>query len=30
VLGGWAKQEMPDNELLRRGMELIEGLYNSG
>lgn len=30
VLGGWAKQEMPDNELLRRGIELIEGLYNSG
>jgi hypothetical protein len=30
VLGGWAKQEMPDSELLRRGIELIEGLYNSG
>jgi hypothetical protein len=30
VLAGWARQELPDNELLRRGMELIEGLYNSG
>jgi hypothetical protein len=30
VLDGWATQEVPDNELLRRGMELIEGLYNSG
>jgi hypothetical protein len=29
VLDGWAKQEVPDDELLRRGMELIEGLYNS-
>jgi hypothetical protein len=28
VLDGWAKQEVPDDELLRRGMELIEGLYN--
>jgi len=27
VLDGWAKQEVPDDELLRRGMELIEGLY---
>ena len=29
VLNGWAKQDMPDDELLRRGMELIEGLYDS-
>lgn len=29
VLGGWAKQDLPDEELLRRGMELIEGLYES-
>jgi len=29
VLDGWAKQQVPDEELLRRGMELIEGLYNS-
>jgi hypothetical protein len=29
VLNGWAKLEVPDEELLRRGMELIEGLYNS-
>ncbi len=29
VLNGWAKQEVPDDELLRRGMELIEGLYYS-
>jgi hypothetical protein len=27
VLIGWARQEVPDHELLRRGMELIEGLY---
>jgi hypothetical protein len=27
VLNGWAKQDVPDDELLRRGMELIEGLY---
>jgi hypothetical protein len=27
VLEGWARQEVPDDELLRRGMELIEGLY---
>jgi len=27
VLNGWAKLDVPDNELLRRGMELIEGLY---
>ena len=29
VLIGWAKQDLPDEELLRRGMELIEGLYGS-
>jgi len=29
VLDGWAKQDMPDDELLRRGMDLIEGLYDS-
>jgi len=29
VLNGWAKQDVPDAELLRRGMELIEGLYHS-
>ena len=28
VLVGWAKQNVSDEELLRRGMELIEGLYN--
>lgn len=28
VLNGWAKQEIPDDELLRRGVELIEGLYH--
>jgi hypothetical protein len=27
VLEGWAKQEVSDDELLHRGMELIEGLY---
>ena len=27
VLNGWARQELPDDELLHRGMELIEGLY---
>jgi hypothetical protein len=27
VLNGWAKQDVPDDELLRRGIELIEGLY---
>lgn len=27
VLIGWAKQDLPDEELLKRGMELIEGLY---
>ena len=29
VLNGWAKQELPDDELLERGTELIEGLYES-
>jgi len=28
VLNGWAKQEIPDNELLSRGMDLIEGFYH--
>lgn len=29
VLTGWAKADVPDDELLKRGMELIEGLYES-
>jgi hypothetical protein len=29
VLIGWAKQDVPDDELLQRGMDLIEGLYES-
>src|ERR1700733_2097799 len=29
VLNGWAKQDLPDDELLQRGMDLIEGLYYS-
>jgi hypothetical protein len=29
VLNGWARQGLPDDELLRRGMDLIEGLYES-
>ena len=29
VLNGWAKQDLPDDELLQRGTELIEGLYES-
>lgn len=29
VLKGWAQQGIADAELLRRGMELIEGLYQS-
>ncbi len=29
ALTGWAKQDLPDDELLQRGMELIEGLYQS-
>jgi hypothetical protein len=27
VLNGWARQQISDDELLRRGVELIEGLY---
>jgi hypothetical protein len=29
VLKGWTRQGVPDDELIRRGMELIEGLYHS-
>jgi hypothetical protein len=29
ILKGWAKQGIPDDELLRRGMDLLEGLYRS-
>jgi len=29
VLNGWVKQDLPDDELLQRGMDLIEGLYES-
>jgi hypothetical protein len=29
ILKGWAKQKVEDHELLKRGMELIEGLYVS-
>jgi hypothetical protein len=29
VLIGWAQQGVPDQDLLRRGMQLIEGLYQS-
>lgn len=29
VLNGWAKQDLPDDDLMKRGMELIEGLYES-
>jgi hypothetical protein len=29
VLNGWAKQDLPDDELLQRGMDLIEGLYQT-
>jgi hypothetical protein len=29
ALIGWAQQGVPDEELLRRGMELIEGVYQS-
>jgi hypothetical protein len=29
VLKGWARQGIPDNELLGRGMQLTEGLYHS-
>ena len=29
VLNGWARKGTSDNELLERGMEMIEGLYHS-
>jgi len=29
ILKGWARQGIPDQELLDRGMQLIEGLYHS-
>lgn len=29
ILRGWATQDVSDDEVLRRGMELIEGLYNA-
>jgi hypothetical protein len=29
ILKGWAKQDVSDDELLRRGVDLIEGLYHS-
>ena len=29
VLIGWAKQDLPDDDLLKRGMDLIEGLYEA-
>jgi hypothetical protein len=29
ILQGWAKQSVADKELLRRGMDVIEGLYHS-
>jgi hypothetical protein len=29
ILRGWAAQGLPDDQLLRRGMDLIEGFYNS-
>jgi hypothetical protein len=29
ILQGWAKQKVEDHELLKRGMDLIEGLYVS-
>jgi hypothetical protein len=29
ILIGWAQQRLSDDELLRRGMELIDGLYRS-
>jgi len=28
VLTGWAQQDVSDDELLQRGMQLIEGLYH--
>lgn len=29
ILKGWARQGIPDQELLERGMQLIEGLYHA-
>ena len=29
ILNGWAKQGIPDRELLERGIQLIEGLYHA-
>jgi hypothetical protein len=29
VLKGWARQSLPDQELLDRGMQVMEGLYHS-
>jgi hypothetical protein len=29
ILRGWAAQNVPDDQLLRQGMDLIEGFYNS-
>ena len=29
ILRGWAAQNVPDDLLLRRGMDLIEGFYNA-
>ncbi len=29
ILRGWASQNVPDDQLLRRGMDLIEGFYNA-
>ncbi len=29
VLKGWAKQAIPDDELLERGMQVMEGLYHA-
>ena len=29
ILQGWARQEITDDELLRRGMDLIDGLYSA-
>ena len=29
ILRGWATQNVPDDQWLQRGMDLIEGFYNS-
>ncbi len=29
VLKGWARQGIPDKDLLQRGIQLVEGLYYS-